>query len=182
MNSDLVDGQFAQQDERFDEMSCVLQMILLRLDEIPTKTPKLDNVNVLPSVSNPASETSQLSDHECDLPPVPPLKSHMLLTCVKPASPSKFSGDHVKGCTFLNSCKLYIRLTANQFPDDKLKVLWAFSFMKGGCTAHFVDCKMCMYHVVGSLNYSTWHEFTQGFMEEFCPKNKSRHLERISRW
>jgi Retrotransposon gag protein len=29
-----------------------------------------------------------------------------------------------------------------------------------------------MYHVVGSLNYLTWHKFAQEFMEEFCPKNE----------
>jgi Retrotransposon gag protein len=115
---------------------------------------------------------SCLSSHEHDLPLVPPPKLHVLSTWVKPASPSKFSGDHVKGCTFLNSCNLYIGLTSNQFPDDQSKVLWAFSFMKGGQAAHFVDHKMCMYHIVGSLNYSMWHKFAQEFIEEFCPKNK----------
>jgi hypothetical protein len=88
----------------------------------------------------------------------------MLSTHVKPASLSEFSGD----CqAFLNSCNLYIGLTLSQFHDDQSKVLWAFSFMKGGQAAHFVDWKMCMYHVIRSLNYLTWNEF-----EEFCPKNE----------
>jgi hypothetical protein len=82
---------------------------------------------------------------------------------------------------FLNSCNLYIRLASNQFPDGQAKVLWAFSFIKDGQAAHFVDHKMHMYHVIGSLDYSTWHEFTQEFIEEFCPKNENQMAKWTSR-
>jgi Retrotransposon gag protein len=123
-------------------------------------------------ITNPASEILCLSDHEHDLPPIPPLKSHAPLVQVQPASPSEFSGDCMTGCMFLNLCNLCIGLTSDQFPNDQAKVLWAFSFMKGGRAVHFVGRKMHMYHIVGSLNYSTWHEFAQQFTEEFCPKNE----------
>jgi Retrotransposon gag protein/Zinc knuckle len=135
-------------------------------------TPKSEDVNVLPSVSNPASETSPLSPRKCDLPPVPPMKSHTPSSHVKPANPTEFSGDHMKGRAFLNSCNLYFALAPNQFADDQAKIMWAFSFMKSEQALCFVDRKMRMYNVVGSLTYATWQEFTQEFVADFCPKNE----------
>ena len=41
---------------------------------------------------------------------------------LKPASPSKFTGDHKKGGVFLNSCDLYIGLVPDQFTDDDAKI------------------------------------------------------------
>jgi Retrotransposon gag protein/Zinc knuckle len=38
--------------------------------------------------------------------------------------------------------------------------------------ARFVDRKMRMYDVVGSLTYVTWQEFALEFVAKFCPKNE----------
>jgi Retrotransposon gag protein/Zinc knuckle len=148
----------------------------LHFDGPMFSSPKSKDVNVLPSVSNPASKTSPLSDREWDLPPVPPTKSHMVLSHIKPANPSKFSGNRTKGHAFLNSCNLYFALTPRQFTNDHVKIMWAFSFMKNEQAVHFVDRKMWMYDVVGSLIYVTWQEFVLEFVAEFCPKNEVQTL------
>ena len=61
---------------------------------------------------------------------------------LKPATPSEFTGDHTKGCAFLNSCDLYIGLAPTQFADDQARIYWVFSFMKGNHTACFTDRTM----------------------------------------
>jgi hypothetical protein len=50
--------------------------------------------------------------------------------------------------------------------------MWALSFMKSGCAAHFVDHQMCGYHDIRSLYYQSWQEFVDKFIAKFCPKNK----------
>ena len=37
----------------------------------------------------------------------------------KPAKPSKYDGDCANGCTFFNSCTLYLGLCANEFCDNQ---------------------------------------------------------------
>jgi hypothetical protein len=100
----------------------------------------------------------------------------MTLTRVKPANPSEFLGDRTKGHAFLNLCNLYFVLTPNQFADDQAKIMWALSFMKNEQAAHFVDRKMQMHNVVGSLAYATWQKFMLKFIANFCPKNEVQTL------
>jgi len=57
--------------------------------------------------------------------------------CLRPATPSEFTGDCMKGCAFLNSCDLHIGLAPIQFANDQARIYWVLSFMKGDCTAHF---------------------------------------------
>jgi hypothetical protein len=54
--------------------------------------------------------------------------------------------------------------------------MWALSFMKSGCAAHFVDRQMHGYHNIGSLSYWLWQEFVDEFIAEFCPKNEVQTL------
>lgn len=126
----------------------------------------------LPSISNPPSETSENLRHypepRHEQAPVP----HAGARHLKPASPNDFSGDRTKGRAFLNSCELYINLVPHQFADDHAKIMWAFSFMKSDRAARFVDRQMRNYQEVGGLPYSTWSEFVQEFVGEFCPKNE----------
>jgi hypothetical protein len=49
--------------------------------------------------------------------------------------------------------------------------------MKSGRAACFIDQKMQMYHMVGSLPYVSWQEFTQEFISEFCPKNEVQTVQ-----
>jgi len=58
---------------------------------------------------------------------------------LKPATPSEFTGDCMKGHAFLNSCKLYIGLAPTQFTDDQARIYWVLSFMKGNHAACFTD-------------------------------------------
>ena len=51
---------------------------------------------------------------------------------LKPSPPSDFDGTRSKGCTFLNSCDLYVNLVPHQFSMDEKAILWAISYMKTG--------------------------------------------------
>jgi len=51
---------------------------------------------------------------------------------MKPSPPNDFNGDRHKGCTFLNSCQLYVAITVEQFPDPQAMIHWALSYMKTG--------------------------------------------------
>jgi len=42
--------------------------------------------------------------------PLNPLNTTTTTHQLKPVTPSEFTGDHTKGCAFLNSCNLYIGL------------------------------------------------------------------------
>src|ERR1700720_2180820 len=57
---------------------------------------------------------------------------HMQARGLKPATPSEFDGDRLKGRAFLNSCQLYISLCEEQFRDAEAQIHWALSFMKSG--------------------------------------------------
>ena len=56
--------------------------------------------------------------------------------------------------------------------DDKARILWALAFMKCNRAALFIDCILQTYHVMGTLPYESWEEFSTIFVTEFCPKNK----------
>jgi hypothetical protein len=172
MSSENTDEQVTAVESSIAMILAKLAQLNRRFEEPMYSTPKSEDVNVLPSVSNPASKTSPLSPRKHDLPPVPPKKLHTPSSCVKPVNPTKFLGGRTKGHVFLNLCNLYFVLTPNQFADDQVKIMWAFSFMKGEQASHFVDQKMQMYDVVGSLTYAMWQEFVQEFIANFCPKNE----------
>jgi hypothetical protein len=54
--------------------------------------------------------------------------------------------------------------------------MWAFSFMKSGRAAQFVDQHMRSYQNVGLIWYKTWGEFVEYFVADFCPKNEVQTL------
>jgi Retrotransposon gag protein/Zinc knuckle len=152
-------------------LASIQQLIRVQEEMLPL------SAHVLPSISNPAEHepaASRLASPERDLPPMPSTPPHFSSPSsrVKPASPNDFSGERTQGRAFLNSCELYITLASHQFADDQAKIMWVFSFMKSGRAARFVDQKMRMYQTVGSLPYSSWQDFSQQFVEEFCPKNE----------
>jgi hypothetical protein len=126
------------------------------------------------SVVNRPPATTQDVNVPTSLAPTPPTTpqvnhaGHRL----KPASPSEFNSDCAKGCAFLNSCDLYIRLAPTQFADDSAKIYWVLSYMKGDRTARFTDRTMRIAQSMGSLPYHSWAEFHNKFIHEFCPKNE----------
>jgi hypothetical protein len=93
---------------------------------------------------------------------------------VKPSPPSDFSGDRTKGRAFINSCDLYIRLASEQFSSEEDKINWAYSFMKSGRAALFVDRMMRFEARVGTPKFTDWAEFRKTFTAEFCLKNETQ--------
>ena len=150
-----------QMEHDIEGIARSLQLLLRRVD---------DNVNVLPSISNPSNPASVRSapSPSREMPHKPPSTARL----IKPASPNEFSDERTKGCSFLNSCELYLNLAPHQFEDEHSKVMWAMSFMKGGCAARFVDRQMRSYQSVGSLPYESWGNFVTEFTSDFCPKNE----------
>jgi hypothetical protein len=67
-------------------------------------------------------------------------------------------------------------LAPHQFANDNAKIMWAFSFMKSGCAAQFMDWHMRSYQNVGSISYETWGEFVEEFVADFCLKNEVQML------
>jgi hypothetical protein len=125
------------------------------------------------SISNPPSETSESLRHYPEQRSEGVVHSYLGAQHLKPTTPNDFLGDRTKGRAFLNSCELYINLVPHQFVDDHTKIMWAFLFMKSDCATRFVDRQMQNYQTVGSLPYSTWSDFVQEFIDEFCPKNET---------
>ena len=93
---------------------------------------------------------------------------------VKPSPPPEFSGDRAKGRAFLNACELYLRMVPDQFSSEENKVTWAYTFMKSGRAALFVDRMLRFENKVGSPRYATWSDFRPAFVTEFCPKNEGQ--------
>ena len=125
---------------------------------------------ILPSILNPASENHEIlcKYHEQCKHSVDGHRPWY----AKLATSNDFAGDCTKGCTFINSCKLYMALTPHQFVDDNAKIMWAFSFMKTDQAAHFITQHMRNYQTVGGLLYVTWNKFIMEFITEFCLKNE----------
>jgi len=86
--------------------------------------PAVPNIPPLPVPSSPVSPPSA--------PPVRQIRPK--LSC-----PPDFSGECHNGCTFLNSCSLYICLALEQFYDEQEKILWALMFFKNGRAAKWSE-------------------------------------------
>jgi hypothetical protein len=94
---------------------------------------------------------------------------------VKPSPLMEFSGDRMHGQAFLNSCKLYSHLASHQFDCDDTRIVWAFSYMKTGCAALFVDHVLREEARTTWKRFSMWNAFRTTFIEEFLPKNEVQH-------
>ena len=77
----------------------------------------------------------------------------------KPAKPSEYDGDRANGCTFFNSCTLYLGLCANEFRDDQAQILWTLSFMKMGRAATFASRVFAHESKTGEVRFKDWKEF-----------------------
>src|SRR5262249_35202143 len=93
---------------------------------------------------------------------------------IKPSPPPEFTGDRTKGRAFMNSCELYIRLAPHQFESEEAKIAWAYSYMKTGRAALFVDRILRFETRLARPRFTTWGGFKVAFIEEFFPKNE-RH-------
>jgi hypothetical protein len=67
-----------------------------------------------------------------------------------------------------------MQLAGDQFPGEEEKISWAYSYMKSGQAALFVDRMLCFKAQVGSPRYSIWLKFKSAFIAEFCSKNETQ--------
>ena len=125
-------------------------------------------VNTANPVAVPASTPPEITNSPVTSPNLPNTSTHRL----KPASPSEFTGDRVRGRAFLNSCDLYIGLAPTQFANDDAKIYWVLSFMKVARAARFTDRAMRIAQSTGSLPWLSWADFRLEFVRDFCPKNE----------
>jgi hypothetical protein len=104
------------------------------------------------------------------IPTVPtnPLRPNRL----KPATPSEFDGDRLRGRAFLNSCETYYRLCPDQFIDEQALIIWAMSYMKSGRAARWAD-RVFRYERSnpGVFRFLDWEDFQGEFKKEFTPAN-----------
>jgi hypothetical protein len=106
------------------------------------------NVAPLPPVSPPFVTTTLQASHP---------------SRVKPGVPSHFDGDRAQGCAFLTSCELYISLTQLDFVNEQVRIHWALSYFKGGCTASFAEHILHQELWSGKMCFASWREFTEEF-------------------
>jgi len=118
--------------------------------------PPVSNTPPLPVLSPPAS-----------LPPAPTAKHiHPKLTCSL-----DFSRERHNGCTFLNSCSLYIHLAPEQFHDEEERILWALMFFKSSRAAKWSENVFCQKVDTSVFPIQTWRDFEQQFQVHFFPVN-----------
>jgi hypothetical protein len=70
------------------------------------------------------------------------------------------------------SCKLYLSLTASDFPDNQVGIHWALSFFKSRCIATFAKCIIRQEIKSGQMTFIDWNTFMLEFVLMFCPENE----------
>jgi len=100
-------------------------------------------------------------------PPAPPVRR----TRPKLSCPPDFNRERHNGCAFLNSCSLYIRLALEQFHDEQERILWAFTFFKGGRATKWSKNVFRQEADTGVFPIQTWGDFEQQFRLHFFPAN-----------
>jgi hypothetical protein len=94
---------------------------------------------------------------------------------IKPGTPQDFDGDRAKGRAFLNSCRLYISLSASEFADDQGKIHWVLSYMKSGRASTFADRVLRHEDKTMRDRFPNWTAFQSAFTAAFCSENDATH-------
>jgi hypothetical protein len=105
----------------------------------------------------------------------PPAPAPMTWCAAEPAKPSEFNGDREKGCTFFNSCLLYLHACRVDFTDDQTKILWVLSFMKSGWAAVFADRAFAKEACQNQPAYLDWASFKKELRSQFLPLHEHIH-------
>jgi len=145
-----------------------LDDILQLLRRLPIAEPERPgNPNQIPGApaTTPRVPTS--------MTPVPDSSPHVRARGLKPATPSEFDGDRLKGRAFLNSCRLYISLCEDQFRDEQMQIHWALSFMKSGRAALYANRILRKEASEDLPVFLSWQGFERDFSSKFCPKNEA---------
>lgn len=121
--------------------------------------------------NNPNPPTEDPAAPVVSAPP-PTTVAEPLRSRIKPAAPSDFDGDRTKGRAFYNSCILYIKLRASEFPNDDAKINWVVSYMKTGRAATWADRLIRYEQKNGYSRFRSWSEFASAFRLTFFPENE----------
>jgi hypothetical protein len=122
---EFLESEFMQLNLMNKLLSETLRKIWEKIDE---KDQAMHSAYVSPK---PVDAHSVYNNVEPDTPTYTVNKPDADLYChIKPSPLAEFSGNHSKGCVFLNSCELYIHLLPYQFKNDAAKIAWAYSYMK----------------------------------------------------
>lgn len=92
-------------------------------------------------------------------------------TLLKPGVPPDYDGDRTRGKAFLTSCRTYIRLVPDAFPDEPTKIIWAMSFMKNSRAARWAERALESEASTGVLPWVDWLDFEDDFRKYFTPPN-----------
>ena len=90
---------------------------------------------------------------------------------LKASVPGDFTGDRTKGKAFLSSCRTYMRLCSEAFPDDMTRIIWALSFMKSDRAYRWAQRALDFEVRVGALQFLDWADFEKEFRKDFTPLN-----------
>ena len=130
------------------------------LEAIDHKLHFLEQLLTTPQPSLPLSDT-----------PTPSLPSPTTLPLA--AVPSAFNGDRSKGLGFLAQCQLYLWVYGSLFTSDRVRILWALSYMKEGRAALFMRRTLRALSTNPSslsFNPDSWASFEAVFLQKFCPR------------
>src|SRR3979490_1642529 len=92
---------------------------------------------------------------------------------IKAANPEKFSGDRADTEGFICAVKPSIAIRPGSFLDDKMKILYALSFMSGGSAAIWAHNKIQVI-IDGTSLITTFDEFTRQVEEAFGDPDHAR--------
>jgi len=97
------------------------------------------------------------------MPSIPASSTSWKKLALKPSFTPDFSGDRAAGKAFLTSCQTYICLCPKVFKDNLIKIIWAMSYMKTGCTNHWVIHEFEQETKTGHLRFIDWLDFKEEF-------------------
>jgi len=121
-NEDRISHLEATIDDLSDVTKTMLQSIL---DKLGTPAPHILALSLILPMLEVKLFTPLSPIHP--FTPSPTSRKKLVL---KASLPAEFNGDRAKGKAFLTSCRTYIRLSPDAFPDDMTRIIWALSFMK----------------------------------------------------
>jgi hypothetical protein len=98
-----------------------------------------------------------------NLPPPPPPTSRP----PKAADPEVFSGDRKKADPFLRAVALNIAIQPNAFPDDRTRILYALSWMKGGSAGEWAANHTRSMLEANQQPFTSWDDFRVRFEAAF---------------
>ena len=167
-----IESQIADVIETNSALNETIKQLLQRMEDKERESPMMSAPTSPMLAQNPTVTTHPLAPGALAIPPIVTAPTPDNKSRIKPSPPAEFSGERSKGRAFLNSCELYIRLAPHQFESEKAKIAWAYSFMKSGRAALFVDRTLRYEGSSGVSRYATWGGFKMAFIDEFFPKNE----------